>query len=66
VAGIVTEDPNGITNQMEIAYDRKGVLGILTASNDFHVRRLNIERNFVSQSIELPWAVNVRCNTLID
>ncbi|KNE72892.1 hypothetical protein AMAG_17129 [Allomyces macrogynus ATCC 38327] len=61
-AGVLTHDANGITNQMEVAEDRSGNAGVLVASNDQKVRRVQVSpregRWTTVRQVEMPWAVN--------
>ncbi|KAI9164466.1 hypothetical protein H9P43_008317 [Blastocladiella emersonii ATCC 22665] len=57
-SSMITGDPNGITNQLEVALDRSGVVTALAASNDGKVRRIHLGRRQVVQTVEMPWAVN--------
>ncbi|KAJ3352855.1 hypothetical protein GGF32_003550 [Allomyces javanicus] len=61
-AGVLTHDANGITNQMEVAEDRAGNVGVLVASNDQKVRRVQVgvrEGKWSTvRQVEMPWAVN--------
>ncbi|KAL2870102.1 WD40 repeat domain-containing protein [Aspergillus lucknowensis] len=57
--GIVTKDPNGITNHIDIIASRtnRSPIGIF-ASNDRHVRTLDCETNIFLANYELSHAVN--------
>ncbi|KAJ3365674.1 hypothetical protein GGF31_008479 [Allomyces arbusculus] len=61
-AGVLTHDANGITNQMEVAEDPTGNVGVLVASNDQKVRRVQVgvrEGKWTTvRQVEMPWAVN--------
>ncbi|ORZ39202.1 WD40-repeat-containing domain protein [Catenaria anguillulae PL171] len=59
VAGIVTSDPNGISNQIEVCRARTGgAIGAVVASNDSKVRRMEVETRKIMQTLELGWPVN--------
>ncbi|KNE58368.1 hypothetical protein AMAG_03951 [Allomyces macrogynus ATCC 38327] len=61
-AGVLTHDANGITNQMEVAEDRAGNVGVLVASNDQKVRRVQVgvrEGKWTTvRQVVMPWAVH--------
>ncbi|KAI9225054.1 quinon protein alcohol dehydrogenase-like superfamily [Blastocladiella britannica] len=58
VSGVMTDAANGITNQIELAYDRAGVLGAIVSSNDAKVRRMAVETRVTVMQLDLDWAVN--------
>ncbi|KAJ1509814.1 glycerol ethanol, ferric requiring protein [Coelomomyces lativittatus] len=58
VSGILTENPNSITNHIEVQPDRYGTLNAYISSNDSMVRQLHLHTSKVIQQFKLPWAVN--------
>ncbi|KAI9141929.1 hypothetical protein BKA69DRAFT_1070515 [Paraphysoderma sedebokerense] len=61
VSGVVTTDPNGITNHIEITEGRGGDIKAIVSSNDQKVRMLNLETRAWKKTIDVDWAVN--CTT---
>ncbi|RKP08062.1 WD40-repeat-containing domain protein [Thamnocephalis sphaerospora] len=56
--GSITDDPNGITTQVEIVQQRSGARAALIASNDAHLRFMDLTTFQETADFELPWAVN--------
>ncbi|KAI8611643.1 hypothetical protein BC830DRAFT_1140398 [Chytriomyces sp. MP71] len=55
---VVTTDPMGITNHVELKEDRNGVpIGIIS-SNDNAARLMNMDRLQITSEFDFPWAVN--------
>lgn len=57
--GNFTDDPYGITNQMDIDTIRSGTSVVIVSSNDHKTRLVDLATFKVLKSISLPWPVNV-------
>ncbi|KAJ3032166.1 UNVERIFIED_CONTAM: hypothetical protein HDU68_000005 [Siphonaria sp. JEL0065] len=56
--GVLTTDPMGITNHVELADDKSGELTGVISSNDNKVRLLNMSRLQITKEFDFPWAAN--------
>ncbi|KAH6595722.1 hypothetical protein BASA50_005623 [Batrachochytrium salamandrivorans] len=56
--GLITTNPNGITNHMHIQQSRSGMHQCVISSNDQHVRTLDLSRLEIQSVFDFPWAAN--------
>ncbi|ORY53739.1 WD40 repeat-like protein [Rhizoclosmatium globosum] len=60
--GVITTDPYGITNHVELVENRSQELMAVVSSNDNKVRLLNMNRLEITHEFDFPWAAN--CSSL--
>ncbi|KAJ3287584.1 hypothetical protein HDU79_005569 [Rhizoclosmatium sp. JEL0117] len=60
--GVITTDPYGITNHVELVENRSQELIAVVSSNDNKVRLLNMNRLEITHEFDFPWAAN--CSSL--
>ncbi|ORX94122.1 WD40 repeat-like protein [Basidiobolus meristosporus CBS 931.73] len=57
-SGVVTKNPNGITNHLDISQSRSGALQTIISSNDRCVRIMDLETSQITNTFEFEWPIN--------